>query len=238
MSDIEERKKFILEQVGEEALGALKASGVNVDLAVTSILREQEKKREIMEFKTAIPTVDNTMTSELAYLSDNIKDNFGQEYVRRLKLIGLPNNDISSLYHQESIIAASGNMGEQRKQQWVRRDFIMHDSTPDTMPKPEGLTLSELILITDDANSAFCRDHHVLPDQAWAALCIASCYAQYTEARYMHAFDDRTEKLGWSKAQNRAYTRNECLLAERFKWGQHEKPAWTKETTDLKQFER
>jgi len=113
----------------------------------------------------------------------------------------------------------------------------MRDSTLENMPKVSEMTLSELILISDDANSAFYRDHHVLTVNAWQAVCIAVCCAQYTEARYAYAFNARTEKLGLSIAQSRAYARNECLLTERLKWSHHENPAWTSVTTDLNQFQ-
>ena len=71
------------------------------------------------------------------------------------------------------------------------------------------------------------------------AVCKAAAQAySFGGAQYGLAFNDRTEKLGWSKEQNGAYTRNECLLTERLKWGHHEKPAWTTESTNLEQFKR
>ena len=179
------------------------------------------------------------MTSELAYKSASPEDLCGQEFTRRLRGIGLTDKQVSSLYQTEQLIlSVDGKLGEDRKQPWVRRYFIMPDSTPETMSEKGLLTLSELISITDDANSAFWRDHHVLSEQAWAALCIAACCAQYTEARYALGFNERTEKFGWSKAQSGAYTKNECLLTERLKWGNHDNPAWTPETCDLKQYQR
>ena len=89
-------------------------------------------------------------------------------------------------------------------------------------------------MITDDANAAFWRDHEWRPEKAWQALCIAACCAQYTEARYAKAFNERTQEMGWSKPQGNAYIKNECLLTERLKWGNSQDSAWTKETTDLK----
>ncbi len=235
MSDLERRKDEAIRRIGKEAVDVLKEAGIDVESAVRSILRGQQEEEGRQELETAVATTDNCMTSELAYRSTKIEDMFGKEYVRRLRLMGLSDKDISNLYGQEKSIASS-DVG--REQAWVRRYFIMPDTTPETLPKPEELTLSELILITDDANSAFYRDHEHLPDKAWEALCIAACCASYTEARYVKAFDERISGLGWSKTQNGAYTRNECLLTERFKWGNHNDPAWTKETTDLKKFER
>ena len=231
-------KKFIYEQVGEDAIQILKESGLDVDTAVTNILKQQEEQREKLEVQAEFGTVEDIMTSELVYRSKSPEDVFGREYSRRLNLIGLDENQIRGLHQVESLVLSTESMAEHRKEPWVRRYFIMPDSTPENIPKVGEMTLSELILITDDANSAFWRDHHVLPEKAWQTLCIAACCAQYTEARYAYAFNARTEKLGMSKAQSGAYTKNECLLIERLKWGNHKNPAWTPETTNLEQFKR
>ena len=156
--------------------------------------------------------------------------------MRRLQSIGLNEKQIKDLYQSELSILSTDIISKHREEPWVRRYFVMPDSTPENIPKVDDLTLSELILITDDANSAFWRDHHFLPEKAWEALCVAACCAQYTEARYAHAFNTRAENLGLLKEQKDAYTRNECLITERLKWGHHENHAWTPETTDLKQY--
>ena len=234
---IEQRKKFIYEQVGAEAIQLLRDSGINVDLAVTRILKKQEEEKGMKELATAIPTVDNTMTSELAYLSRGLEDTFGQEYTRRLSLMELREDQIRGLYHEEKLIAAS-DFEEDRRQPWVQRYFIGSGSTPDNLPKPEQLTLSEILSITDDANSAIWRDHHVLSDEAWQAVCIAACCVQYAEARYAHAFNNRVQRLGWSEEQKSAFCKNEFGLTAKLKWGYHNNTLWTPETTDLKQFKK
>ena len=238
MTDIEERKKFIFKQVGEQGLNFLRESGIDIDSAVTEILKRQAEQQKELEAQAKSGTVNDMMTSELAYKSCLPEDIYGKEFTRRLRGIGLTDEQVLKLYQIEQLIlSVDGELNEHRKQPWVRRYFIMPDSSPETMPKKGLLTLSELILITDDANSAFYRDHYVSPEKAWVALCIAACCAQYTEARYAHGFNERTEKFGWSKAQSGAYTRNECLLTERLKWGRTDKPAWTPETCDLKQYQ-
>ena len=237
--EIEARKNFIYEQVGEEALKILKDSGLDIDAGVTKILREQEEQGVKLEMQAKFGTVEDMMSSELVYKSGSLDDVFGKEYARRLDLIGLEEKQIRGSYQIERLIlSVDGKLSEDREQPWVRRYFIMPDSTSETMPEKGFLTLSELILITDDANSAFWRDHHVLSEKAWDALCIAACCAQYTEARYAHGFNERTEKLGWSKEQGGTYAKNECLLTERLKWDMHENPSWTEESTDLAQFKR
>ncbi len=146
-------------------------------------------------------------------------------------------SDINSLYQQETeIIGLSKDIGYHRMQPWVMRYFVSPVSSPDKMPKGEELTLSELILITDDASSAFARDHHNISGDAWAAVCMAAPEAG--KPQYAIAFHERTENLGWSKAQDGAFTRNECMLTARLKWNYNEDAAWTAETTDLKLYER
>lgn len=238
MTDIEERKRIIFEQVGGQGLSILGDMGINLDSAVDKILRKQAKEQKRLKAQAESEAINNTVTSELVYKSSLPEDIYGQEFTRRLKGIGLTDEQATSAYQIEQLIlSVDGKLSEDRTQPWVRRYFIRPFSSPETMPEKGLLTLSELILITDDANSAFWRDHHVLPKKAWAALCIAACCAQYTEARYAHEFYERTEKCGWSKAQSDVYTKNECLLTERLKWGHHNNPAWTPETCDLKQYQ-
>ena len=236
MDDIEERKKFIYERLGEKGLEILRKAGIDIDAGVIAILEEQKEESERLSLAAGTPTLRDYMTSELVHRSLIPDEVLGKEYARRLRLIGLSDEQIQSLYYQESLISATGSLREQKEQPWVRRYFIFPSSTPETMPKPEELTLSELILITDDATSAYFRDHHIASGEAWQAICIAAGIVEHTEARYAKAFKERVKGLGWSEAQDLAYTRNECLLTERLKWGMHGDQAWTEETTDLKKY--
>ena len=236
MTDIEGRKKIIFEQVGEQGLQILRESGIDVDSAVTRILQQQVITQKGLEALAASGDVNNMMTSELAYKSASPQDVYGQEFTRRLRSIGLTNELVSSLYQTEQLIlSVNEKLVDERKQPWVRRHFILPDSTPEKMPAKGFLTLSELILITDDASSAFVRDHHILSEQAWSAVCMAAVQSHsYGGAQYAMTFKDRVKKFGWSTSQDGAFTKNECLLTERLKWGYTDKPAWTPETCDLK----
>ncbi len=237
MATIEEKKTFIFEQVGEQGLHILRDCGINVDSIVTSMLQEQAMQQEGLEVQAELGKVNNMMTSELVYKSDSVEDIYGQEFTRRLRGIGLTDKQVLNLYHTEQLILfVDEKLSEDRKKPWVRRGFIT--STPETMPEKGVLTLSELVLITDDANSAYWREAHTSSNEEWAAVCMAACCAPCTEARYFHIFEERTEKFGWSYEQDGAYIRNESLLAERLKWNYHEKPAWVAETCDLKQYQR
>jgi hypothetical protein len=238
---IEARRRFIYEQVGDDALQMLRDSGLNVDSAVTNILRQQEKQREDLETQAEYGTIGDIMTSELIRRSGRIDDVFGKEYSRRLSLIGFEENQINSLYEQENLILSCdiGIFQPHREQPWVRRYFFVEGVKENDLPKFGFFTLSELILITDDANSTYIRDHEVLSPETWGAVCKAAIQAHsFGGAQYALAFNDRTERLGWSKEQIGAYSKNECLLTERLKWGHHNNPAWTSESTNLDQFKR
>lgn len=239
MGNIEEHKRFILDKLGEEELKVFTERGVDIEAAITKQLEEQERQSERLGAQAEFGTINDIMTSELVYKSTTPGDVYGKEFARRLGLLGFNENQIENLYQTESLIlSVVDSLAEERKQPWVRRYFIRPDSTPETIPKAGELTISELILITDDANSAMVRDHHVLKGPAYQALCIAAANRFYAEAKYALAFQHRAEKFGWSQPQTAAFITNECLLTERLKWGNHEKPVWTQETCELKQYER
>lgn len=239
--NIQSRKNFIYEQVGDDALRILRDSGLDVDMAVENILNQQEEKRERLETQAEFGTIDDIMTSELVYRSNRLKDIYGKEYFRRLNLIGLSEDQIKKLYEQENLILSCDieRFQSHREQPWVRRYFFIDRITEKDLPKFGQMTLSELILITDDASSAYIRDHHALSSETWSAVCKAAVQSHsFGGAQYAFAFKDRVKKLGWTEEQDGAYIKNECLLTERLKWGYHEKSSWNPETTNLKQFKR
>jgi hypothetical protein len=232
MGEVEKRIQFIKKQVGEDGLRILEEEGIRVDDALNSIIADQVKQGLILRAEVIIPNVKNMMTSELAYFSNNLGDDYGLEYVRRLKLMGFTDEMIAKSYSLEKeTISLKEDLA--RKNPWVQRYFISCDSTPENIPKIEELTLSELILITDDANSAFSRDHHYLPNPAWNAVCITACCVGYTEARYVNEAHKRAKTIGWTEKQISAFTKNECMLTARLKWGYDDKPAWTEETVKV-----
>jgi|TARA_B100001971_G_C18058900_1_gene466838 hypothetical protein len=238
---VEQRRKFLYDQVGEDAFQVLRDSGLDVDAAVTNILQQQEEQTDMLETQAEFGTIDDIMTSELVYRSNRLDDVYGKEYTRRLNLMGLNGDKINGLYEQENLILSCdlGIFQLHRGQPWVRRYFFVEGVKEDDLPEFGQMTLSELILITDDAGSAFSRDHEVLSAETFNAVCKAAPQAHsYGGAQYAFAFKDRAQKLGCSPEQEDAYAKNECLLTERLKWGYHENPAWTSETTDLEQFKR
>ncbi|MEN9626717.1 MAG: hypothetical protein RL557_1045 [archaeon] len=238
---IEQGRKLIIDSIGEKMVQSMRDVGLDIDGAITNILQWQEQQQEQLDTQAECGALEDTMTSELVYRSRGFDDVYGREYKKRLSLLRFDEESIKKLYDQEKLILSYGIgiFQSDRKQPWVRRYFFREGITGNDLPQFGQLTLSELILITDDASSAYIRDHHVLSDDTWVAVCKAAIQAHsFGGAHYIIAFNDRAETLGWSEEQNGAYTKNECLLTERLKWGHHEKPAWTIETTALEQYTR
>lgn len=241
MSDeeLEKRKMFIKNQVGEDALNVLKESGMDVENALNIVLGEQLKEEEKMNLEREIPITSNMMTSELVYHSGSLEDMYGQAYVNRLKMIGFNDAQLQSFYNSESSIISLGRNKFGREQPWVGRYFFIQGTKKEDLPRLEELTLSELILITDDASAAYVKDHHWLSPETWNAVCEAAPQAySFGGAKYALAFKDRVKRIGWSEEQDGAYTKNECMLTERLKWGYSDKLAWTEETTKLDLYKR
>ena len=124
-------------------------------------------------------------------------------------------------------------MKEGRQKPWVQGQFIKMDTTIKKMPAIGDMTLSELILITDEASAAYWMMHEILPQEAWYAVCLAACEGK---GEYANAFLERAKKLGWKTEQANAYVANESKLLMRLKWGKNKDPEWTPETTDLQQY--
>lgn len=238
---IEQRRKLIIDNIGEKMVQSMRDVGLDIDGAITNILQRQEQQREQLDTRAECGALEDTMTSELVYRSRGFDDVYGREYKKRLSLLHFNGESIKELYDQEKLILSYGIgiFQPDRRRPWTRRYFFREGITQGDLPQSGQLTLSELILITDDASSAYIRDHHVLSAGSFSAVCKAAIQAQsFGGAHYAFAFNDRTEISGWSEEQNSAYTKNECLLTERLKWGYHETPAWTIETTTLEQYKQ
>ena len=238
---VQRRKNFIVGQVGEEALQILRDSGLDIDGALTRIVEGQGRQREELEAQAEFGDINDVMSSELVYRSGKLTDVYGREFSRRLSLMGLDGNKIGSLYEQEKLILSSniGKFQPDREQPWARRYFFIDGTKIDELPKQGQLALSELVLITDDASSAYARDHHALSADTWHAVCSAAVQAaSWGGAQYGFALRNRVKAMGWSPQQEGAFTRNECMLTERLKWGYHKNPAWTEETANPAQYKR
>ena len=90
--------------------------------------------------------------------------------------------------------------------------------------KLENCTFSELVYLTDDANSAYVRDHHWLPAETWNLVCqhalsFGTCKSAW-ETR------NRMKSIGLTEEQEGIFVRNECQIAKRLRWHYSEDIAW------------
>lgn len=235
---IEEQKELIKKEVGDDVVKILSDHGINVDKVVGGILKKKVEKQRELDDQAASPNTENTMTSELVYLSANFsqfieKDIYKEEYFRRLGLIELSEEQIHNLYEVERLLLDK-EVVEGRENPWVRRFPIMSYTTVDDLPKPDSLTLSELVLITDDALAARSRDHEWMSNGTWKAVCVCVYDAKYQKA----LLEKTNEELDWSDEQTNAFIKNECALLERLKWSYHNKSAWTDETTNVEKYKK
>lgn len=237
--ELEARKRSIRERLGKEAEDALRELGINLDDALTRVLGKQMQEEEARALERSIPITSNMMTSELVYCSASPEDLFGRAYVARLKSIDFDDAQIKVFYQGDVSILARGRDKFGRAEPWAGRYFFRQGTKKEDLPSSDELTLSELVLITDDATAAFTRDHHWLSPETWNAVCEAALQmAESGGTKYTFALRARVQALGWSREQEDAYTRNESMLTERLKWGYHDRPAWTQETTRLELYKR
>jgi len=217
----------------EEAKEILRKEGVDVDGVLAKLRKEKQKEQDKMELEAEFPGLGDIMTAELAYKADNLQDVYGREYKRRLNAIGLDEEKVKQAYELEKLILDTDRLAEEREKPWVRRQFLKIGTKPKDLPKEGQLTLTELIVITDEANALYWQAHEMLTDDEFKAVWIAGTNGK---ARYANAFTERAKKLGWTDQQAGAYIKNECLLTGRLRWGMHKDPAWTPETCDMKQY--
>ena len=189
---------------------------------------------------------NDMMTSELVSHSASLEredDAYGKEFIRRLGLIDLTDEQSADLYQRESLLLSYKRLKRERNEPWIRRSFFIDSTTINSIPRRELLTLSELILVTDDANFYYPGYAEIRYHKAVSKRMVAVCNATFRasnsgEAIYMSCFRERVQGLGWSSEQENAFIRNECLLTGRLKWNYPQREAWTAETTHLAEYER
>lgn len=172
--------------------------------------------------------LQDCMTSELLFqsmqsnVSDDDKSTLLAEYQRRLKMMGLTDDQVVKFRQLDETSIRNGC-------------YIQADTLLTTMPlicpgmnkhsiKLENCTFSELVYLTDDANSAYWRDHHWLPENTWALVCQHAVNAGICKSTY--ELLNRTESIGLTEEQVGIFIKNECQIAKRLRWHYSEDMAW------------
>lgn len=168
------------------------------------------------------------MTSELLFqsmnddTSDADKASFIAEYERRLKMMGLTDEQISKFRECDEEAIKNGCYIKADKL-LATQPFIKSDMNADSI-KVENCTFSELVYLTDDANSAYVRDHDWLPNEAWSLVCKHALNCGVCEAASKNR--SRMQSIGITQKQEGIFIKNECQIAKRLRWNYSQDLAW------------
>lgn len=231
---IQERIKRVKDSVGDETVEVLKEQGLNVDEALKDIVTEQVKKEEHQEQEKraliieGLPLAD-CMTSELVILYQQTNDSaYQEELQRRFDLLGLTEEQQGHFIESERERVRDRPFPSLYPGGLARHYFLMDGVGIEDLPAPEQCLASELIVLTDDAQAAWVRDHHWLKEKTMNA--VAKIIGRDGEPIYYREQERRMKEWGWTRPQEASFTKNECLLTARIKWRYHNDPAWQAET--------
>lgn len=172
--------------------------------------------------------IQNCMTSELLFeaLNDTTTDSdktlYITEFERRLKIMRLSDEQISKFRECDEKVIKNGCYMKSEIL-LATKPFITHDMNRDSI-KTDYCTFSELVYLTDDANSAYVRDHGWLPEGAFALVCRHALRCGTYEAAY--TLRNRMKEMGLTEEQEGIFVKNECQIAKRLRWGYSNDPAW------------
>lgn len=168
------------------------------------------------------------MTSELLFqamsadTSDVDKTAYIAEYERRLRMMELTDEQIAKFRECDE---AAINNGCYMKTDILlsTKPFIEVNMNRDSI-KLENCTFSELIYLTDDANSAYIRDHHILPSEVFALVCDHALHCGTCKAAFENR--NRMKSIGLTEEQENIFVKNECQIAKRLRWNYSKDLAW------------
>lgn len=190
------------------------------------VTKESTSEGEAQLEEKDVPLSD-MMTSELCYhYCMNKNDSNKDEYCRRLESIGVSEDIINKLWEME-LTVFNNTIGslKSRDNLWARRFIFPGDLNVELLEKVyKILSMSEMLLFTDDANAAEIRLEGKCSEDEWNAICMLSTQK---DAKYAIRMKEILETAGLNDEQIGTFIRNECLILERLKWGWHEKEAWT-----------
>src|SRR3989344_413447 len=184
----------------------------------------------------------NYLTSELVYKGDKGNDRYSQEFLRRLKVIGVSESKREDVYYEELDKITCCNpfqehskdfsdlefdvKKDRRNRQWVKRR-LYDPAHPLQLPDIQQLTLSELILITEEADWMIDTEKKIDDPQLETFLRLASSKENY-EAQYLDEFHRQLKHLGIGKEKRKVFLENEQLIIKKYKREQPiDREPWT-----------
>lgn len=165
--------------------------------------------------------IEDMLTSELIYHSSALEDQYGTEYLRRMRLLKVDEHVIDTLYAAEKMVLKRDKDIE-RRHSWARRIFIPLLGAYQ-WPKPEDLTISELTAILDEKQ---------------AQLTLHPGFRKIFGPKYAPEAEQRFTEVGLNDVQSGLFDINEEIILGRLKWKYHNEHAWTDQTIDLAFIER
>ena len=172
--------------------------------------------------------LQDCMTSELLFqsmqadTSDLDKDYYLAEYEKRLRMIGLTDEELVEFRKADEFAINNGC--------YIKSDVLL-SSIPlikaqmkgDSI-KLENCTFSELIYLAEDANFVYRHDKHLMDTEIGRiifenALDIGLCLS----ARVNH---NRMKTIGLTDLQESIFVRNERKIIQRLRWHHTEELAW------------
>ncbi len=225
MKNHENETQLILNRLGKEARLILKSAGIPAEEAIKEILEEEKwdlgttRKENPIEI-AELPIKDITL-SELVWLCSlpNLEReaSFREELHRRLSLLELTEEKKELLIALD--LAALKEKDPQMREQAISPGrYIFADTTIENLPQPSSLLTTELVMIADDANAAWIRDHEWLPDPAIKATGFILGTAK-SRGPYWKEFDRRVDLMGLEPWQIQSIIKNTCLIVGKAKWG-------------------
>lgn len=167
--------------------------------------------------------VQDCMTSELlfeALKSDSDKSIYICEYERRLKLMGLTDEQIVKFRESDEISIENGCYIKSNVL-LAESPFIYADMNPVDLKK---CTFSELVYLTDSANFAHDNNRYSFPEKVLRIICQNTIYSGVSNSD--SELRARMKSIGISKKQIDFFIFNECQIANRLQWHYSQKMAW------------
>jgi len=165
-------------------------------------------------------------------------EQYEKEYRRRMTLLGCSPENIRELYASELAILKEDPALLARGEPWIER-FFFAPLAFEQPPDPEKLTLSELVLITDEANAVMGAQSLLryggINEQARELAYRISLKGEALSAR---ALRDRVRERGWTQTEQDLFVGNENNILKIYRWGYNSLPIWTAQSTDPETWKR
>jgi len=137
-----------------------------------------------------------------------------EEFERRCNILGLTKEQKNALHKMEGRSIMGKNL--------YLSCAITFRTTFENLPKPETLTISELIALIDDAYMALERGYEdIAPDLLKIVQHITGTCGPYDVELFT-----RLSNIGFIDEQIKTLVANECVILNRVKWGQDVPDPW------------